>query len=143
MDADPVLPDPAAHFKAILSRLEQEAGWRTHRTVYGKIILGNLDGVDTGIRQLSRTAPLETTQIAYLGHTVAAPTYAETLRIKGVFIVKRNATRDFLDFAALAASLTESRLHEAPWNPLIASIPSPMAIPPCINSSCSWASRAL
>ncbi len=114
-DADHALPDPVAHFKAILSRLEQEAGWRTHRTVYGKIILGNLDGVDTGIRQLIRTAPLETVPIAieYLGHTVTVPTYAETLRIKGVFIVKRNATRDFLDFAALAASVTESRLHEA------------------------------
>lgn len=112
-DADHVLPDLAAHFKAVLSRLEQEAGWRTHRTVYSKIILGNLDGVDTGIRQLIRTAPLETTQIEYLGHTVTVPTYAETLRIKGIFIVKRNATRDFLDFAALAAGLTEPRLYEA------------------------------
>lgn len=112
-DADHVLSDLAAHFQAILSRLEQEAGWRTHRTVYGKIILENLDGVDTGIRQLIRTAPLETTQVKYLGHTVTVPTYAETLRVKGIFIVKRNATRDFLDFAALAAGLTESRLYEA------------------------------
>ena len=33
------------------------------------------------------------------------PTQEELLRIKGVLILKRNATRDYLDFAALAERL--------------------------------------
>jgi len=33
------------------------------------------------------------------------PTEAEILRIKGVLILKRNATRDYLDFVALASHM--------------------------------------
>ena len=33
------------------------------------------------------------------------PTAAETLRIKGLLILRRNATRDYLDFAALSEHL--------------------------------------
>lgn len=64
--------------------------------------LGSLDGIETGVRQLIRDEPLETTEIAYRGETLTLPTEAEMLRIKGVLILRRNATRDYLDFTALA-----------------------------------------
>ena len=105
-DADHILTDLESHFDAVLARLEAEAGWMTARTVAPKLILGHLDGVDTGIRQLIRTEPLETTRIQYMGHEITVPTYAETLRIKGILILKRNQRRDYLDFAVLANGLS-------------------------------------
>ena len=65
-------------------------------------MLGNLDGIETGVRQLIRGEPLETTTLQHQGATLTIPARAEILRIKGVLILKRNATRDYLDFAALA-----------------------------------------
>ncbi len=65
-------------------------------------ILGSLVGIETGVRQLIRSEPLETAQIDCSGAVVTVPTLAEMLRIKGVLILKRNATRDYLDFVALA-----------------------------------------
>lgn len=39
------------------------------------------------------------------GQLVTVPTLAEILRIKAVLILKRNATRDYLDFVALADTM--------------------------------------
>ena len=52
-----------------------------------------------------RSAPLETEEFTRAGQTVRLPTRAEMLRIKGVLILKRNATRDYLDFVAMADRL--------------------------------------
>ncbi len=76
-------------------------------------ILGNLDGIQTGIRQLIRTEPLETTTLDLGGATLTVPTEAEILRIKGVLILKRNATRDYLDFVALANHMGARSTGEA------------------------------
>ena len=40
--------------------------------------------------------------VDHRGVKITVPTAAEILRIKGVLILKRNATRDYLDFVALA-----------------------------------------
>lgn len=87
-----------SHFsKSDLALLKNEAGWKTNRLEPPVLILGNFQGVRTGIRQLVRKKPLETTIIRGL----RVPTIAEVLRIKAYLIVKRNTTRDFIDFAAL------------------------------------------
>ena len=77
------------------------------------MILGSPDGIETGIRQLIRTSPLETTQLVRSGKTIIVPSEAEILRIKGVLILKRNATRDYLDFAALASHLGYAKFRLA------------------------------
>ena len=41
-------------------------------------------------------------RIEFPGRTLTLPTEAEILRIEGVLILRRNATRDYLDFVALA-----------------------------------------
>ena len=64
--------------------------------------MGSLDGIETGIRQLIREEPLETEVVEVGGVALRVPTQAEMLRIKAVLIVKRNATRDYLDFVALS-----------------------------------------
>jgi len=51
---------------------------------------------------LLRGAPLETAQVEWRGQKLTVPTLAEILRVKGVLILRRNATRDYLDFVALA-----------------------------------------
>ncbi len=104
-DADHVLADLRSRFEAVLAQLESVAGWRTARVARPVMILGSLDGIETGVRQLIRKRPLETTTVTAHGVAVTIPTMAEILRVKGVLILRRNATRDYLDFAALADRL--------------------------------------
>jgi len=101
-DADHILTDLRSRFDDVLAELESVAGWKTARINRPVQILGSLDGIETGIRQLIRQQPLETTVIDYKGESLIVPTQAEILRIKGVLILKRNTTRDYLDFVALA-----------------------------------------
>ncbi len=101
-DADHVLTDLKERFDDILTGLESVAGWKTARVRRPVLILGSLDGIETGVRQLIRDTSLETAVMEIKGQKLTVPTEAEILRIKGVLILKRNATRDYLDFAALA-----------------------------------------
>jgi hypothetical protein len=112
-DADHVVADLREHFDAVLGQLEAVAGWTTARVQRPVQILGCLDGIDTGVRQLIRTQPLETTRLELGGRTLTLPTQAEILRIKAALILKRNATRDYLDFAALAENLGPEPTAEA------------------------------
>jgi len=106
-DADHVLTNLREEFDAILAKLESVAGWKLARVKRPVLILGSLDGVETGIRQLIRDDPLETKEVFVKGNKIVVPTEEEILRIKGALIIKRNATRDFVDFAALAHFLGE------------------------------------
>ncbi|MBI2981120.1 MAG: hypothetical protein HYY44_02270 [Deltaproteobacteria bacterium] len=98
----------AQGFAEILKKVEEEAGWRTKRFEPPVLILGQFQGVRTGIRQLVRSAPLQTTVVRGL----RIPTLEEMLRIKGYLIVRRNTTRDFIDFVALFDHLgAEKSVH--------------------------------
>lgn len=67
-------------------------------------ILGSLDGIEAGLRQLRRSRPLETCTIDVAPDThVVAPTRDEMLRVKAYLVVQRNAVRDYLDVVALVA----------------------------------------
>jgi len=108
-DADYVFPDLKKRFSEILKKVEEEAGWRTKRLEPPVLILGHFEGVRTGIRQLIRSEPLETTTVKGL----RIPTVEEMLRIKAYLIVRRNTTRDFIDFVALFDHLGVKRAQEA------------------------------
>jgi hypothetical protein len=112
-DADHVLNNLRQHFDEILATLESVAGWQTALVKRPVEILGNLDGIQTGVRQLIRSAPLETTAVDYEGEKITLPTQEEMLRIKGVLVLKRNATRDYLDFVALADHIGQDRTINA------------------------------
>lgn len=101
LDGDHVLADLKERFDEVLASLEAAAGWHTERVARPVLILGSLDGVLTGIRQLRRTRPLETEMVA--GLTV--PTLAETLRIKAWLLAVRRTTRDYLDAVVLLERL--------------------------------------
>ena len=110
-DHDHVLADLRERFDVVLEALESEGEWVTNRLVPGKVILGQLGDIEAGVRQMIRTRPLEIARITLpSGRVLTIPTAAETLRIKGFLIVRRNQTRDYLDVAALA---DRYGLHEA------------------------------
>jgi hypothetical protein len=108
-DADHVIHNLRDRFDEVLLELEAESGWTLARFKRPVLILGNLDGVETGVRQLIRSKPLETTTVNYKGLSLTIPTEEEILRIKSVLTLKRNATRDYVDFIAVADHLGVER----------------------------------
>lgn len=105
-DHDHVVAYLADRFEMVLEAIEEDKGWATNRVTPGKVILGNLDGIEAGVRQMIRKTPLEVTTVSVpSGGEVTVPTIEETLRIKAFLIVRRNQTRDYLDLAALSESL--------------------------------------
>lgn len=95
-------PHAEYRLNEVLAEIESAAGWGTALLQDSLQALVSLDGIETGIRQFIRDEPLETTVVDYHGSRIAVPTEGEILRIKGVLILKRNATRDYLDFVSLA-----------------------------------------
>lgn len=102
-DHDHVLADLRDRFDTVLEAIEATDGWVTNRVTPGKIILGELGDIESGVRQLIRSKPLEVTEVELpSGQILRVPTPDETLRIKGYLIVRRNQVRDYLDVAALS-----------------------------------------
>lgn len=101
-DHDHVVEDLGARFDTILEHLEALGDWTLARAKPGKIILGELGGIETGVRQMLRQRPLETERVEVRGRSLTVPTEREILRVKAWLAVSRNQTRDYLDIAALA-----------------------------------------
>lgn len=100
-----VVTDLQERFDRILQALEETDGWITARIRRPVLILGSLDGVETGVRNMIRRRPLEVEEVAVGPRKVRVPTLEEMARIKAWLCLMRNATRDYLDFAALADRL--------------------------------------
>jgi len=109
LDGDHVLTDLRERFDAVLTELEEVAGWRTARVRRPVLILGSLEGVLTGIRQLRRTRPLETEEIDGL----RVPTLAEMARVKAWLLATRLTVRDYLDTVVLFERLGEVGVRDA------------------------------
>lgn len=103
LDGDHVLTDLRDRFDQVLGSLEEAAGWSSSRVLRPVLILGSLQGVLTGIRQLRRAAPLDTEIIQGL----RVPTLPEMARIKAWLLVTRHSVRDYLDTVVLLARLGE------------------------------------
>ena len=109
LDHDHVVAELENKFDLVLEALEREGDWVTNRVVYGKIILGELGGIEAGIRQLIRKKPLEFENVHIGELSLNIPTIEEITRIKAFLIVKRNQMRDYLDFAALSDKMGISK----------------------------------
>jgi len=106
VDHDHVVTDLAKNYDSAMAALESIVGWRTSRRVRGRMVLGSVGGIAAGVRNQRRSAPLETTEISVPGgRSIRVPTIEEMLRIKAFLAVERNATRDYLDVAALSQHL--------------------------------------
>lgn len=109
VDGDHVVGDLRERFDEVLADLEAAAGWQTERIRRPVVILGRLDGIMTGIRQLRRTQPLETEVIEGL----RVPTLEEMARIKAWLLATRHTVRDYLDTAVLLERLGDGAARVA------------------------------
>lgn len=109
LDADHVITDLTHRFDEVLEALESAAGWKTRRIMRPVAILGRMDGILTGIRQLRRTAPLEVETI----DGVRVPTLAEMARIKAWLLATRYTVRDYLDTVVLLERLGDESARAA------------------------------
>lgn len=107
-DHDHVVADLAQRYEQILDAVEASDGWATsvRASRPPMTILGSLDGVEAGLRQMRRTRPLETAEFELDAETrLIVPTAPEMLRIKAYLIVQRNFVRDYLDVVALSDAI--------------------------------------
>lgn len=113
-DHDHIVSDLRDRFDLILDALDREGDFVLNRATPGKIILGELGGIEAGVRQLIRSRPLETQRVTLASRSqITIPTEDEIVRIKGYLIVKRNQVRDYLDVSALSAKLGRERVGRA------------------------------
>ena len=108
LDDGHIVRDLRDRFDDVLADLEATEGWITARVERPVRIPGRLDGVETGIRNLIRRRPLEVEEAAVGERSLRVPTLSEVARIKAWLCLMRNATRDYVDFAALAGRLGDT-----------------------------------
>jgi len=106
-DHDHVVADLSSRYGEVLEAVEASEGWVTSVRASSPplTLLGSLDGVEAGLRQLRRARPLEVEDVVVAGHTLRVPTLSEMLRVKAYLVVQRNQVRDYLDTVALAERL--------------------------------------
>lgn len=107
-DHDHVLRDLQHRYAAVLEAVESTDGWATSVRASSPplTLLGSLDGIEAGLRQLSRSRPLEVAEVELPGGArLRVPTHDEILRVKAFLVVQRNQVRDYLDTVALAEAM--------------------------------------
>ena len=106
-DHDHVLTDLAERYAEVVEAVESTDGWVTSVRASSPplTLLGSLDGVEAGLRQLRRTRAVEVEEVRVGTRVLRAPTLPECLRIKAFLVVQRNQVRDYLDTVALADRL--------------------------------------
>ena len=99
---DHLLPALRDSFAEVRARLEAQPDWKTTRVNPPVLILGSIGGVEVGFRQLKRSQPIETQIMQTEAGPLVVPTLGELICMKTFLAYDRNATRDYLDFAALS-----------------------------------------
>jgi hypothetical protein len=112
---DRYIPLNAERVLQDLHQLELFARSSTSSRIGTAMWHGHLDGIETGIWECIRTVPLEFTAADHIGVGVCTgvPTETETLRIKSMLILLRNAAQDYREFAALASHMGVERSVDA------------------------------
>lgn len=103
LDVDCVSPSLAERFEDAAQNLESWDGWTTLRRNPPNFILGQRCGIELGVRQSRRDVPIQTACVQGL----SVPTVREMIRIKAFLMTERRATRDYVDFVALASKLDQ------------------------------------
>ncbi|OHB81764.1 MAG: hypothetical protein A2W31_07425 [Planctomycetes bacterium RBG_16_64_10] len=113
IDIDFVLRNLSGEFDAVRDRLLDEPGWQEARVRRPHLILGSLDKVEIGFRQLRRRAPIETRLVQTEQGCLTIPTLEEMVRIKAFLAYERNYTRDLYDLAEMACCLARDSVVQA------------------------------
>ena len=109
-DTDHLLMSLKENFDEILEKLNESSEWKLSRTKKPVLILGSINDVEVGFRQSRRTLPIETTEIKTAYGKLVVPTLDELIGMKAFLAYSRNATRDYLDFAALSECVSEDEV---------------------------------
>ena len=112
-DTDHVLPALRDHFKEVRAQLEAQPQWKTARVTPPVLILGSIGDVEVGFRQLKRAPPVETQTVQTEAGPLVVPTLDEMICMKAFLACDRNATRDYLDFAALSECVSEAAVLQS------------------------------
>ena len=107
-DHDHVLTDLTGRYAEVVEAVEASGGWVTsvRASTPPLTLLGTLDGIEAGLRQLRRTRPLEVEEHQLPDdRRLRVPSLGEMLRIKAYLVVQRNMVRDYLDTVALTDRL--------------------------------------
>ena len=110
MDVDHLMMDLRSHFDEVLDKLSEAKEWKTARLKRPVLILGSLNDCEVVFRQSLRTRPIETVIIETRFGELEIPTLDEMIGMKAFLLYKRNALRDYLDFAALSACTTDDEV---------------------------------
>lgn len=110
MDTDHLLMDLRGHFDEVLDKLSESKEWKTARLQRPVLILGSINDCEVGFRQSLRTLPIETVKVETRFGDLEIPTLDEMIGMKAFLLYKRNALRDYLDFAALAECTTDNEV---------------------------------
>ncbi|HNQ89490.1 MAG TPA: hypothetical protein PKM73_12805 [Verrucomicrobiota bacterium] len=112
-DTDHVVATLRDQFDEVRAQLESRPEWRTARVNPPVLILGSIGDVDVGFRQLKRTRQVETQVADTEAGPLLVPTWDEMVCMKAFLAYDRNATRDYLDFAALSECASEAATLES------------------------------
>lgn len=112
-DTDHLLMSLKENFEEILSKLSESPERKLTRTKKPVLILGSINDVEVGFRQSRRTVPIETGIIETDYGKLVVPTLDELIGMKAYLAYSRNATRDYLDFAALSGCATEAKVLDS------------------------------
>ena len=104
-DIDFVLADLSQRFQEVREYLFELPEWKEARVSVPVLILGSMDGIEIGYRQLRRSVPLETQEIETPEGKLVVPTVPELIRTKAFLVYDRNYTRDYFDLAELSCLL--------------------------------------
>jgi hypothetical protein len=112
-DTDHLLSNLRERFDEVRSQLEARPEWKTARVTPPVLILGSIEGVEVGFRQIKRPIPVETQTVSTPAGPLVVPTLDELLCMKAFLAYDRNATRDYLDFAALTACASQEAVVDS------------------------------
>lgn len=102
MDTDHLLVDLRSRFDEVRDALERDPAWKTARVQAPVVILGSIAGVQVGFRQARHRGEIEARVLTTPAGSLVVPTLDEMIGMKAYMAYARNATRDYLDLAALA-----------------------------------------
>jgi hypothetical protein len=109
------VPDFESRFDDVLETLRGSPEWKTARTTRPVLILGSIDGVEVGYRRPIRKTPIQTVRLSTRTGDIVVPSLREMIGIKAYLAYARNATRDYLDFAALTTCATDDEVASVLW----------------------------
>jgi hypothetical protein len=99
--------------EAVLASFESAGGYKDSFYKSPMLNIEYFYKIQTCIRKLSRTKPLETSLVDCGGLFADVPTNTEILRLKSALIVTRNFMRDYLDLAIFSSRLGSLESAEA------------------------------